>query len=184
MNRRLRAIHHPDQLSLDLSSMILVECSEGMAHGTAQKRMERSRDFAESLRDLRESNGWTITDMLCAICHVSRRQLNRWISGESAPDAATQSAIISKLGGMHGLTWDAERRRWKLRVTLDAGKKVVGKRVCMTLKTSNAAVATQTRDAVIEAFRQLGLTVYERVQKRRDHHPASSTGRAREESKM
>lgn len=167
MKRRHHA-QHPDQLSLELLFLRRIECADAsppeksMRHETVAERLEKKKEFSQSLKDLREINGWTIIEMQQLVSHVSRAQLYRWLTGDSAPDSETQVSIIAKLGSMHGLTWDNVRQRWKLRITLDAGKKVVGKRVCMNLKTANAAVATQTRDAVIEAFRQLGLTVRER----------------------
>jgi hypothetical protein len=70
------------------------------------------------------------------------------------------------LNRLHGLSWDTSKRRWKLKLTIDMGSKIVGKRVQFSLPTSDTETAIRHRDAVIRGYEQLGLTVTTRRQAR------------------
>ena len=76
-------------------------------------------------------------------------------------------ALATDSEALHGLSWDAGKRRWKLRVTIDTGPKTVGRRVCVTIKSADPAVAIATKLGMLDAFRQLGLVVIQRIQKRK-----------------
>lgn len=67
---------------------------------------------------------------------------------------------------MHNLTWDTAKRRWKIRLTVGMGTKVVGRRVKFNLNTPDVEQAIAVRDGVIHVLRQLGVTVEPRKQRR------------------
>jgi hypothetical protein len=67
--------------------------------------------------------------------------------------------------GSHHLVWDENKKRWSMRVTVDIGEKLCGKRVCVRFKAQDLHVATIKRDAIIEAFRALGLKIRPRMQR-------------------
>jgi len=66
----------------------------------------------------------------------------------------------------HGLTWDGTKRRWKLRITIDRGGKIVGKRMQLHLPGTRRENAIEIREAVIEAIELLGLKIIVRPQNR------------------
>ena len=68
--------------------------------------------------------------------------------------------------GNHHLCWDDQKKRWSLRVTVDMGSKVVGKRIRVRFAATDLVVAVIKRDAILAAFKALGLNIRPRLQKR------------------
>jgi hypothetical protein len=66
-------------------------------------------------------------------------------------------------GGPHHLYYD-RRKGWMLRVTVDVGKSVIGKRLKFRLRTRDAGEAERARDLVLATLKKLGLTVHLRMQ--------------------
>ena len=73
--------------------------------------------------------------------------------------------------GNHHLCWDEQKQRWTLRVTVDMGTKVVGRRLCIRFRATDLFIACVKRDAILEAFKALGLSIRPRLQKARKERP-------------
>jgi hypothetical protein len=73
--------------------------------------------------------------------------------------------------GNHHLCWDKTKNRWTLRVTVDMGEKIVGKRICVRFKATDLFIAMVKRDAILAAFHAIGLTIRPRLQKPRKEKP-------------
>ena len=145
---------------------------------------------AEILTFLRKKSGYTLAE-IGVIIHTSEGTLKGWASGRHCPPESRRLNLIrifcapdvppssrSRLAAhrAHGLTWDASKRKWKLRLTIDMGKKVVGKRIGQSMHTSDLEIAIEKRNAIVEAYQKLGLTVRISLQ-RRGHLATKNTPR-------
>ncbi|WP_200273527.1 hypothetical protein [Luteolibacter pohnpeiensis] len=70
---------------------------------------------------------------------------------------------------LHHLVWDKHRGKWEVRLTINLGTKVVGKRIVNKLSTADPEEAKKLRDVIIRSYEKLGLTLCDRRQKRVKH---------------
>lgn len=131
--------------------------------------------FAQQLEELRLAKRFTILELSEILCR-SGDTIKNWMYRGQIPDFATQAEVIralvetklpskavqSELSRLYNLTWEAKKRRWRLRLTINVGKKVVGKRITVDLKAGDANSAIQQRETIIAAYKKLGLIVCSR----------------------
>ncbi|MEK7951654.1 hypothetical protein [Luteolibacter soli] len=80
-------------------------------------------------------------------------------------DGGREDAGPEGEGRLHHLDYD-RTKGWMLRVTVEVGKKVIGKRLKFRLRTRDAAEAERARDLVLATLKRLGLRVRLRMQGR------------------
>jgi DNA-binding transcriptional regulator YiaG len=110
---------------------------------------------------------------------TTERTWRAWESGDTVPSRAIQRHVLNlldmtgeppgprKMAALqrsHHLYFE-QHKGWFLRVTINVGAKVVGKRRKFRLYTKDETEARNRRLVVIGALRGLGLTFAERIQK-------------------
>jgi DNA-binding XRE family transcriptional regulator len=149
-------------------------------NGESSDASGEKESFRQSLVRQRKRHGFTQADA-AEILQIGKRTLERWESEEIEPSKAVQIGAIAALRAsktapgkakleemkqVHHLDWE-QGKGWRLRVTVDVGKKVVGKRISLRLGTYVLEEAMQRKKVIVALLTKLGLTVRQRVQKRR-----------------
>jgi len=137
-----------------------------------------AEQFTQSIEELRLEKRYTIFETASILCR-SADTVKNWFYRGQLPDAATREEVVrllsessipsaavqTELKKLYNLTWEPKKRRWRLRLTINVGKKVVGKRITVDLKAGDAKSAIQQRATIITAYEKLGLTICKRPQK-------------------
>lgn len=167
------------QMVLPLGVMIDAALEENAAAGyqgdTFREAPAEKISFAESVRKQRLAVGLTQGNA-AKLVPVSCITFKRWEAGRTVPVEAVQREVMKVLGGeqarkscpgkrklaalvkSHHLHWE-KHKGWMLRVTVDLGPKVVGKRVKFRLGTKDLEEALKSRELVLSTLRKLGLTL-------------------------
>jgi hypothetical protein len=135
-------------------------------------RVEKKDSFAYILRAARKSRGFCQWRAGRAVSK-SARSIKNWESGRFTPSEVVQAAILReirgskespsfhylrKAGRTHHIAWE-KGRGWFMRVTIQVGKKVVGRRIKVRLKTRDIDEAVRTRDVVLSSYKVMGFSV-------------------------
>lgn len=143
-----------------------------------QEGVPENGPFCESLAALRRAFG--MNQMKAAeLVQVTDRTIRLWESGTVTPAEIVQKGALAALrhgrnppskrrldalARNHHLHWE-EHKGWMLRLTINVGSKIVGKRVKIRLRTFVLDDAKKRRELVIASYRTLGIKVNPRIQK-------------------
>ena len=145
----------------------------------AEAAPEKKESFKKALVRERKRHGFT-QEVAAEILQIGHATIERWETGKITPKPAVQTGAIATLRASktapgkakldevkqaHHLDWE-QGKGWRLRVTVDVGKKVVGKRISLRLGTYVLEDAIARKRLTLKLLEKLGLTVRQRVQKR------------------
>ena len=133
---------------------------------------ENKNSFRSKLEAARKSRGFS---QLKAGLVVSKARctINAWEKGRFTPSKVIQKAILDALRDpkepptfqslrdakkTHHVAWEKDRG-WFMRVTIQVGTRVVGKRIKVRLKTTDILEAIRTRDVVLSSYKVMGFNV-------------------------
>ncbi len=141
--------------------------------------LDEKNAFRESFAALRKTLGLD-QKTAAELVQVAERTVRRWESGTAEPPEIVQRTALDALrrgrkapskrrldalAKSHHLHWE-EHKGWMLRLTINVGSKIVGKRVKVRLRTYALEEAKKRRELVIASYRTLGIKVQPRVQRR------------------
>ena len=152
----------------------------GMGDGISTPR-NFCEPFAQVLERWRVARKLSVRE-IASILHTASTTVEGWLYQGKVPDAHRKAEVLRillindlppsramcrHLRRLHGLTWDASRTRWKLRLTINLGTKVVGKRICLDVKVADHEAAIRSKELVVAAFAKLGLQVRQGIKSRK-----------------
>ena len=164
---------------MKIEQMELME-DGGLSPVAFSRRSEKDLSFAQSLAAIRSEREMTIIE-IAEKTRQATRTVQRWLAGKTVPEASFRKHVLRILSDPNGepsartrrrveqshhLIWD-KQKGWEMKVTVNVGKKVVGKRIRERLKTRCLAEAIARRDLIVGNMKKLGLTIEDRRQKTR-----------------
>lgn len=183
---------HLNQLTFPLEFVHRIACGSARPNGTQDTKndpCENSSSFAQRIETVKIEKRFSLEEMVSILCPVSLDTLKGWLYRGKLPSTAMQEDVLARLAAsktpskamqrhladIYGLTWEIGKHRWRLRLTVDMGRKIVGKRVTIDLGRMTAEEAISAREITIKAYQRIGLSVRCRVQARK---PIEPEGRA------
>lgn len=142
---------------------------------------EENVSFAQAIKNVMDERGYKNFEA-AQLVRQTTRTIQRWKAGKTVPEKSVRdhalkalsdpknqpsSRMVKEMDRLHNLTWDASKKRWKLRITIDRGPKVVGYRVSQDLRKKDPETAIAIREAIIDFSGKLKLKVKPRIQKRK-----------------
>lgn len=133
---------------------------------------ENNYSFAASLIAARKARGFT-QRKAALIVSKTDQAISDWETGKYEPCLVTQNGVLAaikesiqppslhflrKAGRLHHISWEKDRG-WFLRVTIQVGKKVVGSRIKVRLRTYDINEAIRARDVVLSSYKVMGFSV-------------------------
>jgi len=132
--------------------------------------------FSNALNFLRDVEGYTIREM-AEISRQAPRCIDRWINGTAEPTAERQAEFLAAMThprapisyrkiAAHNLSWDKEKHRWMLRVTVVENPLYKGDRKKIILPTRDIRQALVFREVILAALHVLKIDIQPRKQNR------------------
>lgn len=125
----------------------------------------------EVMRELRVS-----PECAASLADLPAKTVRKWMDGTITPSTAEAAGVLflvqssrptqEQMAAIHHLYF-CPSHGWQMRCTIQHDKRKMGMRVKRNMRTKDAWEAIQRKQFLLDEWRKLGLTIVERLHKRR-----------------